>query len=98
VRQLPNTLFLLLLVCIFGLGGCATIQTMPSLGTYEHPKIYSGTRLDLYAISKNEEALYKFKAKAPEHPLIDIPFSALLDTVLLPVTFPIANYEFWFGR
>ncbi len=98
MRQFFHTLFLLLLVVsVFGSAGCATIRMMPSLATPEQPKIYSGTRLDYHAISKNEEALKKFNAKSPEHPLIDFPFSALLDTLLLPVTFSVACYELIFG-
>lgn len=80
------------------LQGCATIRTMPSVATAEQPKIYSGTRLDLNAIAKNEERLKQFKAEAPMHPLIDFPFSLILDTVILPVTFPAATYEFFFGE
>jgi uncharacterized protein YceK len=88
---------LLLIVLVFGLLGCATTQTMPSVATPEHPKIYSGARLDFYAISHNEEALKKFNAKPPEHPLIDFPFSVILDTIILPITYPVASYELLFG-
>jgi len=70
---------------------------MPSVATPAHPKIYSGARLDFYGISQNEEALKKFNAKSPEHPLIDFPFSVILDTVILPITFPVACYELLFG-
>lgn len=99
MRQLSHLVFLLILaVTVFGPAGCATIRTMPSLATPEHPKIYSGARLDYYAISKKEESLKKFKAEAPEHPLIDLPFSTILDTVILPLTFSVASYELLFGR
>ncbi len=98
MRQYFCTVFLLLLVIsAFGSAGCATVRTVPSLASPEHPKIYSGTRLDLNAVSENEAALKKFNAKAPEHPLIDLPFSALLDTLLLPVTLSVATYELIFG-
>jgi uncharacterized protein YceK len=99
MKQRPRTIFLWILVAsAVGLDSCATIRTMPSLATPEHPKIYSGARLDLNAIAKNEESLKKFKAEAPEHPLIDFPFSAILDTVILPITFSVSSYEFLFGR
>lgn len=78
------------------LQGCATIHTMPSLATPEHPKVYSGARLDFHTIAKNEERLKQFNAKSPEHPLIDFPFSLILDTVILPMTLPVATYEFFF--
>lgn len=82
---------------LFGSAGCATIRTMPFVATPDHPKIYSGARLDYYALSDNDEELRRFNAKAPSSPLIDFPFSALLDTIILPMTFPVASYEFLFG-
>ncbi len=98
MRQYFRTVFpLLLIFFVVGLDGCATLRTMPSLATPEQPKVYSGTRLDFHAVSKNEEALKKFKAKSPEYPLIDFPFSALLDTFMLPLTFSVATYELFFG-
>jgi uncharacterized protein YceK len=87
----------LLAVFVLCLEGCATMRTMPSLATPEHPKVYSGVRLDFNAITGNEDSLKKFKATAPEHPLLDFPFSAILDTLMLPLTFPVASYEFVFG-
>lgn len=98
MKQFSRTLLpLLLVVLVFGMDGCATIRTMPSLASPEHPKVYSGARLDFHTIKKNEEPLKKFNAKAPEHPLIDFPFSVILDTVILPVTIPVASYELLFG-
>jgi uncharacterized protein YceK len=88
----------MLVALAFGFDGCATIRTMPSLATPEHPKIYSGARLDYHAITEHEESLKKFKAEPPEHPLVDFPFSVILDTVILPVTFSVASYEFLFGK
>ena len=60
--------------------------------------LYSGARLDYHAIAGHEETLKKFKAEPPEHPVIDFPFSVVLDTVILPLTFSVASYEFLFGR
>jgi uncharacterized protein YceK len=40
--------------------------------------------------------LGKSKAEPPEYPLADIAFSAVLDTIILPVTFPVATYELVF--
>lgn len=87
----------LLLALLLGLAGCGTIRMMPSVGSARAPKIYSGTRLDLHAISGSRERLERFGATPPEHPWADLPFSFLLDTLILPVTFPIASYEFLFG-
>ncbi len=75
MRQFSRTLLpLLLVVLVFGMDSCATIRTMPSLASPEHPKVYSGIRLDFHAVAKNEESLKKFTAEPPEHPLIDFPF------------------------
>lgn len=43
----------IVLVLAIGLGGCATIRTIPSLSSAGHPKIYSGARLDFHAIMKD---------------------------------------------
>ena len=60
--------------------------------------MYSGTRLDYSAVTENREGLGKFKAEAPRYPLLDIPFSVVLDTVLLPVTLSVATYELVFEQ
>ncbi len=87
-----------IIIFSFELYGCATIRTMPSLAAYGSPKIYSGTRLDIYSIMKNESGLKKFKVEPPEYPLFDLPFSFVLDTAILPTTYPVAAYEFLFYR
>jgi uncharacterized protein YceK len=81
-----------------GLTGCATIRTMPTLASYGSTKVYSGTRLDFSAVTGNTAGLARFKVKPPEHPLIDIAFSATLDTIILPVTLPVATYEVVFKK
>jgi uncharacterized protein YceK len=98
MRQAGHSLFLwILLVLAIGSGGCATIRTMPSLSSPGYPRVYSGARLDFNAMTENEERLKKFKTEAPEYPLIDFPFSLILDTVLLPVILPVTTYELIFG-
>ena len=87
----------LLIALAVGLFSCGTIRTMPAVGSAQTPKIYSGTRLDLHAIGGDASYLRQVKAPPPEYPLIDLPFSILLDTLILPVTFPIATYEVLFG-
>jgi uncharacterized protein YceK len=78
------------------LQGCATYSTI-SAAKPGSPKIYSGTRLDLNAIQGNEQAQLKFKVDPPEHPKLDLPFSILFDTIMLPLSFSISGYEFLFG-
>lgn len=67
--------------------GCATYKTI-SVIKYgsSSPRIYSGTRLNIYAISDNRYALKKFDVKPPEYPILDLPTSFALDTLLLPMT------------
>jgi uncharacterized protein YceK len=47
-------------------------------------------------MTEDEERLKKFKAGAPEYPLIDFPVSFILETLIFPTTFPVATYEFLF--
>lgn len=98
IRLFHKLLLWFLVVTVFGLGGCGTIRTMPTLGSYDAPKIYSGTRLDFYAATDNESQLALFNATPPEHAVIDIPFSFILDTIILPVLIPVVIYELVFGH
>lgn len=67
-------------------GGCATIETASEVRPHS-PRWYAGTRLDLAAIERDRETLDHFSSYnmlPPAHPRVDLPFSALLDTALLP--------------
>jgi uncharacterized protein YceK len=90
-------LWIIVVAIISGPVGCGTVQTMPSLERYGTPKIYSGVRLDFHTIVGNESHLKRLKVKPPAYPLLDLPFSLILDTIILPVTFPLATYEVLFG-
>ena len=48
------------------------------------PLVYGGTRLDWYAINDGCCARDRFGAQPPAYPSVDLPFSLLLDTLLLP--------------
>jgi uncharacterized protein YceK len=95
--KFPHRPLVFIFIVWVGLSGCGTIRMMPSVGSRKTPKVYSGTRLDLYAIGGSESRLRAFRATPPEYPLIDLPFSFILDTLILPVTLPIATYEVLFG-
>ena len=72
-----------------GLSGCATFKSInvaALLPLYERILIYSGTRLDWAAITKNDAAISKLKATPPSYPLVDLPFSFALDSILLPLS------------
>lgn len=65
--------------------GCATVRTLDAAKPGA-PVVYSGTRLDLYALQGGCCAEDRFGAAAPAYPGLDLPGSALLDTVLLPLS------------
>ena len=97
MRQSSFVLLLWITIALaLGLNGCATVRTMPTLASYGSPKVFSGTRLDYNAVTKDEADLGKFKTAAPAYPLLDLPFSTILDTIILVVTVPIAMYELVF--
>ena len=89
-------ILLIAATALSALSGCATIRTMPDMGRHGSPKMFSGLQLDYNAATGNMTALANIKAKAPDHPLLDLPFSTLLDLIIIPVTVSIATYELLF--
>ncbi|MDG9884620.1 YceK/YidQ family lipoprotein [Pseudomonas sp. GD04058] len=65
--------------------GCATVRTLDAAKPGA-PLVYSGTRLDLYAMQGGCCAADRFGAEAPKYPGLDLPGSMVLDTVLLPLS------------
>lgn len=66
--------------------GCATFRAADNI-RLGSPKIYAGTRLDVAALFEDEKTLANFQRygiNALTHPGIDLPFSLLADTFLLP--------------
>ncbi len=80
-RQTGKGLALLLALGL--LGGCASVRTLDA-DKPGAPLIYSGTRLDWYALNGGCCPLDRFGAEAPKYAALDLPASALLDTLLLP--------------
>ena len=76
---------LLVMVLALQLAGCATVRTLDAAKPGA-PVVYSGTRLDLYALNGGCCAMDRFGAQAPSYPGVDLPASALLDTLLLPLS------------
>lgn len=74
---------LLPLLAALLLGGCASVRTM-NAAKPGAPIIYSGTQLDWYALHGGCCPRDRFGAEAPRHPGLDLPVSALLDTLMLP--------------
>ena len=75
--------------------GCATYRTL-STADLDSAKVFSGSRLDIRAMSGKVEPTRKFKAAPPPYPVIDLPFSVAMDIFLLPLTAPTALYELLF--
>ena len=65
------------------LNGCASVSTL-NASKDGAPIIYSGTRLDWYSLNGGCCPLDRFGVEAPTYPALDLPASALLDTLLLP--------------
>lgn len=76
---------LLIALLAVQLAGCATVRTLDAAKPGA-PVVYSGTRLDLYAMQGGCCAKDRFGAEAPSYPGVDLPASALLDTLLLPLS------------
>jgi uncharacterized protein YceK len=73
-------------ICLLLLPGCATFKTLDAdLPLNERMFVYSGTRLDWAALTKNEIALRKYKVEPPSYPLVDLPLSFALDSMFLPL-------------
>ncbi|MGE8406234.1 MAG: YceK/YidQ family lipoprotein [Pseudomonas sp.] len=65
--------------------GCATVRTLDAAKPGA-PVVYSGTRLDLYAMQGGCCAEDRFGAEAPTYPGLDLPGSMVLDTLFLPLS------------
>ena len=76
---------LLALLVLMQIGGCASVRTLDAAKPGA-PIVYSGTRLDWYALQGGCCAQDRFGAQAPRYPGLDLPASAVLDTVLLPLS------------
>ena len=63
--------------------GCASVRTLDAAQAGA-PVIYSGTRLDWYSLQGGCYPVERFGAEAPKYAGLDLPFSLLLDTLLLP--------------
>jgi len=75
--------------------GCASVRTITDgeLGT---AKVFSGTRLDIRAINGELTPTRQFKVSPPPNPAVDLPFSFVVDFVMLPLTTAAALFEYVF--
>lgn len=72
-------------VLLLASSGCATVATL-NANQPGAPVVYAGTRLDLYVINGGCCPEDRFGAAAPRWPSLDLPGSAVLDTLLLPLS------------
>lgn len=79
-----HALCAVLLTCL-QVGGCATARTLDAAKPGA-PVVYAGTRLDWYALQGGCCPVERFGAEAPTYAAVDLPASALLDTLLLPLS------------
>lgn len=80
---MSNKLAALLLMVVLLSSGCASVRTLDAAQAGA-PVIYSGTRLDWYSVQGGCYPVERFGAQAPKYAALDLPFSLLLDTLLLP--------------
>lgn len=76
---------LLLTLLASQLAGCATAKVL-NANDPRVPLIYGGTRLDWYSLNGGCCPRDHYGSDAPDYPALDLPLSALADTLLLPVT------------
>jgi uncharacterized protein YceK len=72
--------FLVCSLCVVLLNSCATVRTLTKFQPGD-PVFMSGTRLDVAAISHDQGALDRLRAKPPAWPWLDLPFSFAADLV-----------------
>jgi uncharacterized protein YceK len=84
--MMRNSARTIILACLLAAtGGCATYKTLDAAGA-NGPKFFSGTRLDMNAITNDNVGLKKFKVDPPKYPVLDLPASLMLDLLVSPAT------------
>ncbi len=82
------------------LAGCATVGTLDA-NKPGAPVVYAGTRLNMYLLHGGCCPMDRFGTQGPSYPGWDVPGSALLDTLLLPLSLVTAmggQFNVWGGR
>ncbi|UFH48922.1 YceK/YidQ family lipoprotein [Pseudomonas sp. KNUC1026] len=76
---------LLFCLCLALLSGCASLSVLDA-DKPGGPLVYAGTRLDWYAAQGGCCAKDHFGTEAPSWPRLDMPASAVFDTIVLPLS------------
>lgn len=74
-----------LFILMVYLDGCASFRTL-NAAKPGAPLIYSGTRLDWYALHDGCCPMDRFGAEPPTYAAWDLPLSLVVDTLVLPGT------------
>jgi uncharacterized protein YceK len=81
IKLLINSVYIIAIVMVFQT--CATVISIPNWNKKNAPVFYSGTRCDVGMMNEygaTYDLIYIF----------DLPFSFLLDTILVPISLPFA--------
>ena len=85
-----SVLFCLLMALV---SGCATTSTVSQTEHRNAPLVFSGTRLNVAALSHKPNLKERFGVAPPDYPLLDLPFSGMLDLFVLGYTLPVALFS-----
>ena len=86
---------LLLPTLLLFLSGCATNSTLSQPVHDNKPLVMSGVRLNLASLRNEPAVPERFGVSPPDYPLLDLPFSAFLDTLVIGYTVPVALFNRW---
>ena len=75
---------LCMIMVLYVTAQCSTLISVPNWHKKNSPVLYSGTRCDVSLLIENDSG------KSDPVYAFDLPFSFVLDTVLLPVSIPLA--------
>lgn len=83
----------LLLTLLLFSGGCATTSTLSQPVHERKPLVMSGARLNLAALRSEPAISERFGVSPPDYPVLDLPFSAFLDVLVIWYTVPVALFN-----
>jgi len=83
----------LLLILLVFLSGCATTSTLSQPVHENKPLVMSGVRLNFASLRNDPAVSDKFGVSAPDYPLLDLPFSAFFDLLVIWYTVPVALFN-----
>lgn len=82
----------LLLVFLGLISGCATTSTLSQPVHERKPLVMSGVRLNIASLRNEAAVADRFGVSPPSYPLLDLPFSAFFDLLVIGYTVPVALF------